>query len=257
MRRVLCGIVLTSWIAQGTVGAPELITQRWLKFWKGMNHDQEQMGQAVRVMKYDRASNEAGAISSLDILGSSLSWYRLDDGVMGGQSETLHSNERGGLHFAGIINTNGGGFTSIRSKIPEGLIKDVKSIRLRYRGDGKTYKLILSDGKGSTGGLFGRTPSWQVDLPTIHQHETEDCQEITIPLYSLLPAWGGRASSKPSDVEQQKYTFDPKEVREIGFMVSLKLSDGTPNPKETFGEGIFPFSFLIESIEPLFVNEEQ
>ena len=256
MRSVLCSVVLTSWIAQLTVGAPELITKNWLKFWKVIHHDQEQMGQAVRVMKYDRASNEAGAISSLDMLGNSLSWYRLDDGVMGGQSETLHSNERGGLHFSGTINTNGGGFTSIRAKIPEELIKDVKAIRLRYRGDGKTYKLILSDGKGLIGGPFVRTPSWQIDLPTLNQHESGDCQEIDIPLNSLLPAWGGRPSSKPSVVEQQKHKFDPKEMREIGFMLSLKLSDGTPNPKETFGEGIFPFSLLIESIEPILVDTE-
>lgn len=209
------------------------------------------MGQAVRVMKYDRAANEASAIPALNLLGNALSWYRLDDGVMGGQSQTIHSNKDGVLHFNGIINTDGGGFTSIRAKIPPGIGKNVEAIRLRYRGDGKTYKLILSDGKGSSGGPFARSPSWQADLPTENRGDSGEIQEATIPLNSLRPVWGGRASSKPSEDEKQKYKFDPTEMKEIGLMLSLLLSDGTPNPKETFGEGIFPFSLFVDSMEPL------
>ena len=49
------------------------------------------MGQAIRAMKYDRTANECNAIPGLTFHGRQLQWHRLDDGVMGGKSETVHS----------------------------------------------------------------------------------------------------------------------------------------------------------------------
>jgi len=40
-------------------------------------------------------------------------------------------------------------------------------------------------------------------------------------------------------------------MRQIGVMLSLKRSDGSDNPIETFGTGIFPFSLEILSIQPI------
>lgn len=214
----------------------------------------DNMGSAVRVMRYDRAGNEAAALSALEILGQKLNWFRLDDGVMGGQSETTQSAipaEGGDLHFAGTINTDGGGFCSIRAKLQEGFSSDLRGIRLRFIGDGKTYKLTLSD--GNTGGPFGRSPSWQVDVPT-EAGDTE--QTVVFPISDLKPAFGGRQSSKPSAEDMAKYQFDPTSMREIGLMLSLRLSDGSPNPKATYGEGIFPFSLRIKSIEPVTADSE-
>jgi len=82
----------------------------------------------------------------------------------------------------------------------------------------------------------------------------------------LVPSFAGRAggggprSSPPSNdkkeeqQQQQQYQLDPSQMREMGFMLSLRLADGRPNPKETFGEqgSIFPFSLVVQSIEPLF-----
>mmetsp|Transcript_41470 Transcript_41470/g.60830 ORF Transcript_41470/g.60830 Transcript_41470/m.60830 type:complete len:285 (-) Transcript_41470:542-1396(-) len=229
---------------------------------KGLIEQQEEgMGQAVRVMKYDRAANVANAIPVLDLLGSPLRWHRLDDGVMGGRSETLHTIEQGedgagaGLHFTGTINTDGGGFTSVRAPI-EALSKETTGIKLKLRGDGKTYKLLLSSGK-SSGSPFSRAPSWQVDIPT---EKKEFCdgdaafQETTISFDTLKPSFGPRS---PSKEEASKYKFDPTEMTEIGIMLSLLLSDGSPNPKETFGEGIFPFSLFVKLIEPITVSPSE
>lgn len=157
---------------------------------------------------------------------------------MGGQSETAHALERDQLHFKGTINTNGGGFASIRSKLPSDLdISSAKGMRLRVQGDGKTYKIFLTD--GSAGGPMSRNPSWQMDIPT-----NGEWQEVEIPFDKLLPSFGPRT---PSDVSQ--YKFEAKEMKEIGLMLSLKLADGSSNPKKTFGEGIFPFSLRVESID--------
>lgn len=203
------------------------------------------MGQAVRLMQYDRAANEAAAIPVLKFAGGhQLHWFRLDDGVMGGKSETNHESKQEGLLFAGEINTEGGGFCSIRAAIPH-LPHDSNAIRLVFRGDGKTYKLLLSDGNASTGSPFAKKPTWQADIPT---RNGDVWHEMTIPFAQLRPAFGGRAESRPT---AEYYEFHPHEMRQIGLMLSLRLSDGSPNPVETFGRGIFPFSLNVKSIEPV------
>ena len=45
---------------------------------------------------------------------SSISFFRINDGVMGGKSKS-ELKEYDGLEFSGEINTNGGGFASFRS----------------------------------------------------------------------------------------------------------------------------------------------
>lgn len=215
----------------------------------------------MRMMSYDRAANERAAIPVLSIAARSSSkqgqpaiqqtpmqWFRLDDGVMGGQSETTHQAINAQiLHFTGTINTNGGGFASIRSKIPEAIFDATTTIgvRIRCRGDGKTYKFLMSEGTRNAGAPMSRTPSWQADIRTKNDGEW---QEVVIPFDTLLPSFGGGAARAGS--KENNHKFDPTSMREIGFMLSLRLSNGSPNPKETFGEGIFPFSLHVKSVEP-------
>ena len=201
------------------------------------------MGQVLRIMAYDRAANERNAIQGLKLLGQNLKWHRLDDGVMGGQSETLH-NYDGLLNFCGQINCNGGGFASIRSPISDGLPSDTTGVKLTYLGDGKTYKVLFSDGSKSTFGPSRRSPSWQVDLPT-----KEGVEETTIISFKdFTPSLQGG----PIDTDA---SVDPTQIKEMGFMLSLKLSNGKPNPVETFGSGIFHFTLKIKSIEPISGND--
>jgi hypothetical protein len=213
------------------------------------------MGQAVRIMKYDRAENERTAIGALNFVDQALEWYRLDDGVMGGQSETIHSClQDGSLNFEGNINTNGGGFCSIRAPIPNGLPPNTEVIRIRFIGDGKTYKLTLSDGKKSTFGPSLRSPSWQADIPSKKDGKEES---VTIPFADLLPTWGGGPRSQPSAEDRAQVKFNAGDIKEIGVMLSLKLSDGSPNPTETFGEGVFPFSLRVSYIEPIVFADDE
>jgi len=229
----------------------------------------ETMGQAMRMYQYDRAENERNAIPVLTIGRDddskvSLEWHRLDDGVMGGKSKTLHvSKNDGSLHFAGTINTDGGGFCSIRSPIPDSLPKGITAIRLKFRGDGKTYKLTLSDGEKSKSGPSKRG-SWQYDIPTKkptapagkeaekkNDHD-DNYETITIPFSALQSSFGPWAKTEA----QKAIKFDVNSMRQIGFMLSTKLSDGSNNPVETFGSGIFPFSLELLSIEPIVGREE-
>ena len=238
------------------------------------------MGQAMRMYRYDRDENEKNAIPALTIGGSGgasssppqppLEWHRLDDGVMGGRSESLHRTDptTGALRFAGTINTDGGGFCSVRSPIHGGLPEGTTGIRLRFRGDGKTYKLTLSDGTKSKFGP-SRTGSWQHDIPTTRPRSSpeeeqkpggdgggdddEDWETMVIPFSALESSFGPWAKTEA----QKAIRFDVTSVRQIGFMLSLKLSDGSANPVETFGTGIFPFSLEILSIEPVLGTEPE
>ena len=229
-------------------------------------------GQRVR---YDRLSNERNAVSALQFLNAQqpLEWFRLDDGVMGGQSETRHyvnnnnnnnndgnNNNNNVLHFEGTINTNGGGFASIRCKISEqvamALANNYKAIQLRIRGDGKTYKFIITDGTGA--GPFSGKPSWQFDVPTEQQQddvvgaEAGGWQDVRIPLDQLLPSYaGGSRAQSTTNNDTGTLVFDASSVREIGLMLSLKRADGSLNPKATYGEGIFPFALAVQSITPV------
>ena len=91
---------------------------------------------------------------------------------------------------------------------------------------------------------MGGSPSWQIDLPTRKLDKSDESQVSTLPLKSFIPSFGGRSMSTSSN-----YEFDIREMKQLGLMLSLKLSDGSSNPKETFGEGRFPFSLSVESIE--------
>ena len=214
------------------------------------------MGNVIRMARYDRAANVAAAIPSPLTLGNTQlgGWHRLDDGVMGGKSETAHAvvevAGRPGIHFSGTINTNGGGFASIRSPFEAGgLTEDIASLRIKFRGDGRTYKVLLSDGGSS--GPMGGSPSWQVDLPTRKLSPEDKAQVATLPLNSFVPSFGGRASQKKEYREGSKYQFHASDMKQLGLMLSLRLSDGSPNPKETFGEGVFDFALFVEAIETI------
>lgn len=208
------------------------------------------------MMSYSQSKNMSNKMSipSLVINDAPLSFYKLDDGVMGGQSQT-HLNQllagntcaeddtdsKHSLLFTGTINTDGGGFTSIRSSLENGIPTDAKGMKLKFKGDGKTYKVLLSNGQG--GGPYSSSPSWQCDLPTTDQKE----ETRTIYFNEFLPSFGGRGIL--SEDQKKQYTFVNEEMKQIGFMLSLKLSSGDANPVETFGSGIFDFSLQVDNIE--------
>lgn len=220
------------------------------------------MGQVIRMMSYSQSKNVANTIHTplLNLNGVPLSFYNLDDGVMGGQSQThLHqllskspqvvadqtsssTQCQIGLVFTGEINTNGGGFTSIRSKLENGIPNSAEGLKIKYKGDGKTYKVLLSDGMG--GGPFSSSPSWQCDLPTSAGAENE---EMVLSFNNFIPSFGGRSGL--SDEERKRYKFKNEEMKQIGIMLSLKLSNGGKNPIETFGSGIFGFRLEVNEIE--------
>ena len=73
------------------------------------------------------------------------SWIIVNDGVMGGKSIGEGALGDGVLTFSGVINTNGGGFSSVRGAVDVDVASDATEFRLRVRTDGRRYELQVDD----------------------------------------------------------------------------------------------------------------
>ena len=86
-------------------------------------------------------SNRTGVLMITDFTPKTaeLDWYVQNDNVMGGRSQGGFKIEPGTLIFAGSTNTNGGGFSSIRTRPFKADLSSYTGIRLRVKGDGRSY----------------------------------------------------------------------------------------------------------------------
>ena len=85
------------------------------------------------------------ATPELNHLHSQLQWQQFNDDVMGGQSTSTFSWQSANLTFSGFVNTNGGGFASIRTEPDPSLAKAFinltnPTITIEIQGDGQRYQ---------------------------------------------------------------------------------------------------------------------
>jgi NADH dehydrogenase [ubiquinone] 1 alpha subcomplex assembly factor 1 len=136
---------------------------------------------------------------------ATLQWRVVNDDVMGGRSEGGFRLEKEWLVFEGTTNTRGGGFSSIRSATGRFDLEEEGGIRLRVRGDGRTYTfgLTTSDTRG------GRIrPSFWADFPT-----REGAWEvIDVPFRRFRPRWRGQWLEGPD--------LNPGAIDSLGLMIS-------------------------------------
>lgn len=204
-------------------------------------------------MTYDRSTEDA--VPALQLNGTPLSWFHLDDGVMGGQSTTRLSPENGALHFSGMIDANASvGWASTRASLPEGLPANTNAIQVNVCGDGKTYKVLLYDNNHES--HIHKTPLWEANLATKAASDASSYETIVIPITSFIPSFMG---AQLSAAEKIKYgpTLNPANMTKIGFMLSSRLADGTKNPVDTYGQGKthFDFSLLVKSVNAVAEQE--
>ncbi len=116
-------------------------------------------------------------------LPASCNWGSVDDRIMGGCSQSYPEHiDSAGLRFAGTVSLeNNGGFASIRSNSADYDLGEYSGIKLRLRGDGKSYKLSLQTD------LFFDGISYQVTFAT----QTDSWQEISLPFESFIPTHHG------------------------------------------------------------------
>ena len=100
-------------------------------------------------------------------------WEAIDDRIMGGCSQSRPEYvDKVGLRFSGTVSLeNNGGFASIRSNSSIYNLGKYSGLKLRLRGDGKTYKLSLRTE------LFFDGVSYQAAFTT----QKDVWQEISLP----------------------------------------------------------------------------
>lgn len=138
-------------------------------------------------------------------------WRAVNDGVMGGLSSGGPSFEDNHMVFEGVINTNGGGFSSLRSAVEHGALADASGIMLRIKSDGRGYKVTFRTDRAYRSRLI----SFQAPLPATPRGEWAD---VTVPLDALSGSIFGRPVTGA--------VFDRTRVREMGII----LADGQDGP---------------------------
>jgi NADH dehydrogenase [ubiquinone] 1 alpha subcomplex assembly factor 1 len=152
-----------------------------------------------------------------------LRWYVQNDNVMGGRSrggfETVDSGE---LIFAGSTNTNGGGFSSIRTRRFDLDLSDYDGIRLRLKGDGRRYTWQLQ----TTARYRGFWVSYWADFET----EDGEWSTVDIPFSRFYPQIRGYRLNEPQ--------LDASRITELG----LYIYDKKDGPFELHLDSIAAYS---------------
>jgi len=172
-----------------------------------------------------------------------LSWFVIDDQVMGGGSSSTLTMNPGwkspiilgsvpeSIEFAGTINTKGGGFCSCRTlgdETPLGLLAETTAIEVTAIADARMYKLMLMTGDSWSMGL----PSWGHDI----RGEPGVRQSWVLPLASFVPTIRGR--------KVKGAVLDPTCITGVGLSLSLHDMQGEDNTY--FGDG--PFKIELEGL---------
>lgn len=137
-------------------------------------------------------------------------WRTVNDNVMGGKSKGGFVFMQDALVFSGYINTDGGGFSSIRMDLKGKSMEGFETINLRLRTKDlkRKYEIIMED----------RNRSSIVYRSTIPIENTEDWQEVSMPLADFTTSRRGKRIQQPN--------FKKEAPRSIGFILS-DTSDGT------------------------------
>lgn len=135
-------------------------------------------------------------------------WRAINDGVMGGISSGRMVQSGDKLRFEGELSLEyNGGFASVRRLVDDDL-SEASGVRLRVRGDGRTYQFRLRQDSGFDG------VAWRAEFTT-----SGDWQTVDLLFDEFVPVFRGRRVPQAGPVV-------PAAIRQVGFM----LADKTPGP---------------------------
>lgn len=156
------------------------------------------------------------SITILDFEGEAASegWITVNDSVMGGRSRGGPTFVDGRLVFSGSTNTNGGGFSSIRTNERTWGLADREGLVFEVKGDGRTYQAdILLRGSGRGMSVAYRAP--------FETSADAGWTEVRLPFDAFRPTLFGRRLGPG-----QAPAFDPDRIGTIGLFVY----DGVDGP---------------------------
>ena len=159
-------------------------------------------------------SNELDTLSltSFNSDGDDLDWYVQNDNVMGGRSVGGFEIASGQLIFAGNTNTNGGGFSSIRTQPLKLDLSDYAGIRVKVKADGRRYTWQLQ----TDARWRGRQVNFWADFDT----RADETSVIDIPFTNFFPQFRG--------FRLDGFELDTSQITEFG----LYQYDKTDGPFE-------------------------
>jgi len=134
------------------------------------------------------SASEADNLDTLSLTGFTadspdFGWYVQNDNVMGGRSEGGFAIASEELIFSGNTNTNGGGFSSIRTQPLELDLSAYAGIRVKVKADGRRYTWGIQ-----TDALWrGRRINYWADFDTL----ADQTMVIDIPFMNFLPQFRG------------------------------------------------------------------
>lgn len=142
-------------------------------------------------------------LTDFSVNGPDLGWYVVNDNVMGGRSEGDFRQYEEGLLFSGRTNTDGGGFSSIRTRPVQLDLSTYAGIQLRLRGDGRRYTWRLT----SSARWRGRPVSFWADFDT----RGGEWHTINVPFASFIPRFRGFQLEGPA--------LDTGQITGMGLMI--------------------------------------
>jgi|GEM_PF-342201 len=148
-----------------------------------------------------------------DFTPDSWRWFTVLDGVMGGRSSGDFQLREGRMDFRGVLNTNGGGFSSVRSGDRAMDLAGFRGLRLRVRGDGRSYSVRVRQA-GLRGGVTYRASFATRESAPGDAREPGPWETVWVPFDDLTPQWRGRKLDLPP--------LDPSKVTGLG----ITMSDG-------------------------------
>jgi monofunctional biosynthetic peptidoglycan transglycosylase len=167
-------------------------------------------------------TQEPRELCSFSKTNEAWNWRITNDGVMGGLSRGKFriTEQETGIFEGDLSLENNGGFSWVRTAKGDPDLSGSKGIRIRFKGDGRTYAVTLDTSAGYN------AYSYNYYFPT----EKDTWQTLEIPYSEFKAYWFGRKMP-------MMRIGNPAKIRDIGFIIMDKKSG--------------PFRLEIDSISSL------
>ena len=150
-------------------------------------------------------------LTDFAIEAENLSWFIVNDNVMGGRSSGGPTFTDSAMVFEGEINTDGGGFSSVRVQLGLGTLEGFTELMVRARTNGRAFKLILEDGLPTRDRRVSQQGALTFDA-------ADDWQTATVRFDELEPKIFGRS------VQSDPFRAD------LATQLGVMISDGIDGP---------------------------
>ena len=154
----------------------------------------------------DAAGSDAGELRMLtDFTPETydLGWRVVNDSAMGIRSEGNFEIQQGALRFTGITNTNGGGFSSVRTHRMRLNLSEFDGVRLHAKADGRRYTWRIT----TSTRWRGEEVSYWADF----EARSDTMSVIDIPFSAFVAKYRGFELGLPE--------LDPGLITEMGLMI--------------------------------------